>query len=196
MRFSPSTASPRRRVTSSGRKDASFLAEVSLPPLSHNRITSYLRVIDAVSDEVASLDVEMRAFFRGHPALPRLVRIPGVGFLTAATVIAEVWDVNRFRRADQLCSWAGLTPTERSSAEHTRRGHISKQGSRWLRWMLVEAATNHSGSDPNLRQFEARIARRRGLKIARLALARRLLTLCFYALRDPGGCAAYPLVAA
>lgn len=87
-----------------------FLAEVSLPPLSHNRITSYLRVIDAVSEEVTSLDLEMRVFFRGHPALPRLARIPGVGFLTAATVIAEVWDVNRFRRADQLCSWAGLTP--------------------------------------------------------------------------------------
>jgi len=111
-------------------------------------------------------------------------------------VIAEVWDVSRFAHPEQLCSWAGLTPTEHSSAEHTRRGHISKQGSRWLRWILVEAATNHSGSDPNLRRFESRIARRRGLKIARLALARRLLTLCFYALRDPEGCAAYPLVAA
>jgi transposase len=173
-----------------------FLAEVSLPPLSRNRITTCLRLIDALTGELDSVDQEMRAVFRDHPALPRLVRIPGVGFLTAATVVAEVWDVSRFAHPEQLCSWAGLTPTEHSSAEHTRRGHISKQGSRWLRWILVEAATNHTGRDPALRDFEARIARRRGLKIARLALARRLLTLCFYALRDPGGCAAYPLVAA
>jgi len=173
-----------------------LLAELELPPLSRHRIDGCLRLIDALTVEVESVDREMRVVFGQHSALPRLMRIPGIGFVGAATVIAEVWDVSRFRRADQLCSWAGLTPTERSSAEHTRRGHISKQGSRWLRWILVEAATNHTGRDPELGQFEARIARRRGLKIARLALARRLLCLCFYALRDPAGCAAYPLDAA
>lgn len=172
------------------------MAEVSLPPLSRDRVDSCLRLIDTLTAEVESVDKQMRVVFRDHPALPRLMRIPGIGFVGAATVIAEVWDVSRFRGADQLCSWAGLTPTERSSAEHTRRGHITKQGSRWLRWIMVEAATNHTGRDQNLRQFEGRIAHRRGLKVARVALARRLLTLCFYALRDPGGCAAYPLVAA
>ena len=61
--------------------------------------------------------------------------------MTAATVVAEVWDIQRFPSPEQLCSWAGLTPGERTSDAHTRRGHITKQGSRWLRWMLVEAAT-------------------------------------------------------
>ncbi|MGH2578920.1 MAG: transposase, partial [Actinomycetota bacterium] len=80
------------------------------------------------------------------------------------------------------------------SAEHTRRGHISKQGSRWLRWILVEAAARPQ-ADPGLRAFVDRIASRRGTKIARVALARRLLTLCFYALRDDRGCRAFPVTA-
>lgn len=118
--------------------------------------------------------------------------IPGVGFITAVVVVTEVWDITRFASPDRLRSWAGLTRSEHSSAEHTRRGHISKQGSRWLRWVLVEAAARPQ-TDPSLRAFVDRIASRRGTKIARVALARRLLTLCFYALRDEGGCRAFPL---
>lgn len=129
----------------------------------------------------------------GHPVHPMLIVFPLR--LIAATIVAEVWDVARFSGPGALCSWAGLTPRQRSSAEHTRRGHISKQGSRWLRWICVEAATR-AVRDEQFGRFAARIARRRGVKIARVALARRLLTLAFYALRDPSGCAAYPLVPA
>jgi transposase len=68
-------------------------------------------------------------------------------------------------------------PGERTSDIQTRRGHITKQGSRWLRWMLVEAATS-AVRDPRLGRFTSHIARRRGPKIARVAPARRLLTLC------------------
>jgi transposase len=121
----------------------------------------------------------------------RLPPIPGIGLVTAATVVAEVWEIGRFPGPERLCSWAGLTPGERSSDVQTRRGHITKQGSRWLRWMLVEAATS-AVRDPQLSRFASQIAQRRGAKIARVALARRLLTLCYYALRDDGGCRAYP----
>ena len=106
--------------------------------------------------------------------------------------MAEVWDVSRFPSAEHLCAWAGLTPTERSSADHTRRGHISKQGSRWLRWVMVEAAVRALGN-PQLGVFYTSIEKRRGSKIARVALARRLLTLAYYALRDEGGCRAFPV---
>src|SRR5207244_12797232 len=89
-------------------------------------------------------------------------------------------------------SRSSLTPPERSSADHTRRGHISKQGSRWLRWVMVEAAVRALGN-PQLGVFYTSIEKRRGSKIARVALARRLLTLAYYALRDEGGCRAFPV---
>jgi len=87
---------------------------------------------------------------------------------------------------------AGLTPNEHSSADHLRRGHISKQGSPWLRWVMVEAAI-HALRDPELREFFARIAGRRGSKIARVAVARRLLALAYYVLHSENGCRSYPV---
>ena len=121
----------------------------------------------------------------------RLLPIPGIGPTTAAIILAEIGDVDRFPDARHLCAWAGLTVTERSSAEHTRRGHISKQGSRWLRWIMVEAATS-ALANRELGLFFTRIEKKRGTKIARVALAHRLLTLVYYALRDECGCRAFP----
>jgi transposase len=129
-----------------------------------------LRLIDAITVEIAHADADLRACFAGDHRVRRLLPIPGIGLVTAATVVAEVWDIDRFPSPERLCSWAGLTPGERTSDAHTRRGHITKQGSRWLRWMLVEAATS-AVRDPQLGRFTAQIARRRGPKIARVALA-------------------------
>jgi transposase len=168
-----------------------WLAELQLPAGARGRLDAGLRLIDAITVEVGRADADLRTAFAGDHRVRRLLPIPGIGLVTAATVVAEVWEIDRFSAPERLCSWAGLTPGERTSDDHTRRGHITKQGSRWLRWMLVEAATT-AVRDPQLGRFTAQIALRRGPKIARVALARRLLTLCYYALRDDGGCRAYP----
>ena len=177
---------------SSGRR---LLAELRLPAISQQRLEACLRLIDQLSAEVEFADQQVKALFVGDRRAERLMPIPGIGNTVAATIVAEVWDVSRFRSPDQLCSWAGLTPGERSSADNVRRGHISKQGSRWLRWVMVEAAT-HALRDPELRRVFLAVASRRGVKIARVAIARRLLTLAFYALRSDTGCRSYPLVTA
>lgn len=167
-----------------------FLASVELPEVPRGRVEADARLVDALETEIAHAEREIRERFAGDPRIARLDAIPGIGFTIAATVLAEVGELARFRSPDALCSWAGLTPTERSSAEHVRLGHISKQGSRWLRWVMVEAAQRVR--DAQLLHFFEGIERRRGKKIARVALARRLLTLCYYALRDDAGCRRYP----
>ena len=176
-----------------GRAGRSLLDGLELRSLSAGRLAASLRLIDDLGREIAAADREIHDLYRGDERIRRLVPIPGIGFLAAATIVAEIGDATRFPTPEQLTSWAGLTPTERSSADHTRRGHISKQGSRWLRWIMVEAAARAGGA-PGLRAFAEPIAARRGNRIARVALARRLLTLAFYALRDPEGCRAYPPV--
>jgi transposase len=174
-----------------GRAGRELLGGLALRPTSAGRLAASLRLIDDLGREIVEADRELVQLYRGDDQIRRLTPIPGIGFLTATTIIAEVGDVGRFSSPERLTSWAGLTPTERSSADHTRRGHISKQGSRWLRWAMVEAAAR-VGRAPDLHGFADPIADRRGAKIARVALARRLLTLAFYALRDPEGCRAYP----
>ena len=99
-------------------------------------------------------------------------------------IIAEVGDIRRFPTAHHLCAWAGLTPTVRSSDSKARLGRISKQESHLLRWALIEAAQKTpTGGGPLREQYE-RIARRRGAKVARVAIAREILTLSYYGLRD------------
>lgn len=176
-----------------GQQGRHLLEELRLPPTSQRRVEANLRLIDGITQEVKLADQELKQMWVTDPRIERLTAIPGLGFITAALVLAEIGDVSRFASPNRLCSWAGLTPTEHSSAQRTRRGHISKQGSRWLRWALVEAACR-ALRDPALRSFYQRIAGRRQAKIARVAVARRLLTLCFYALRDEHGCRAYPVL--
>jgi transposase len=163
-----------------------------LPSISRQRVEANLRLIGKIDEEVDLADAQIHKLFARDAGVRRLLPIPGVGIITAAIVVAEVGDIHRFPTARHFGSWCGLTPTEHSSAEHTRRGHISKQGSRWLRWVLVEAAC-HAYRNPELAGFQASIASRRGDKIARVALARRIATLCFHALRSPQGCRAFPV---
>ena len=88
-----------------------FLQDVRLRPIPQARLEANLRLIDLLGPEIAQADRELRELFRGDPRVARLVPIPGIGFMTAAVVIAEVWDVTRFPSPQHLSSWAGLTPS-------------------------------------------------------------------------------------
>jgi hypothetical protein len=117
---------------------------------------------------------------RGYEAIQAL---RGVGPVLAAVFVAEIGDVTRFDNPRQLCSWAGLTPRHRESDAHTHRGHITKQGSRLLRWAAVEAVSG-AARDRSVTAIKRRVGDRRGRNIGRVAAARHLLTLVYYGLRD------------
>ena len=110
-----------------------------------------------------------------------LQRLPGVGPLTAMTIVAEVGDIARFPNARKLAAWAALTPTVRGSDRVVHHGHISKQGSPWLRWILCEAAQTAKRS-AEFSGFYQRVCHRRGKKIATTAVARKLLTRAYHLL--------------
>ena len=100
-----------------------------------------------------------------------------------AIFVAEIGDVSRFASARQLCSWAGLTPSHREPDDKAHRGHITKQGSTLVRWAAIEAVARYHGGAPIAPAFR-RIQERRGTMIARVAAARKLLSLVYYGLRD------------
>jgi len=97
--------------------------------------------------------------------------------------VAEIGDLHRFADPAHLCSWAGLTPTHRESDAVVRRGHITKQGSKLVRWAAVEAI-QHQPDTTKIARDRTRIEARRGRNIAKIAAARKLLTLVYYGLRD------------
>ena len=112
-----------------------------------------------------------------------LTQLPGIGPFTALVILAEIGDVSRFASARKLASWAGLTPSVRGSDRVAHYGHISKQGSAWLRFVLCEAAQTAKRSPQFAATFQA-IANRRGKKIAATAIARKLLTRAWHLLTD------------
>ncbi|MGZ6569401.1 MAG: IS110 family RNA-guided transposase [Solirubrobacteraceae bacterium] len=164
-----------------GRK---YLTTLELPDGSRRRLDSLLSLIGDFDREIADTTREIDQRAKADERVRLLCQIRGIGRYTAMLIIAEIGEVKRFPTAKHLCQWAGLTPTVRSSDGKARLGHISRQGSTILRWALCEAAQHiPSGGGPLRGKYE-RIAKRRGSKIAKVAIAREILTLCYYGLRD------------
>jgi transposase len=161
-----------------------FLAELPLREPARRRLDSSMVLIDCFDREIEQTSREIDARAKEDPYVQVLCQIRGIGRYIAMLVIAEVADINRFRSARHLCAWAGLTPTVRSSDGKARLGHISHQGSPALRWALVEAAQHAATGGGPLRTAYERISKRRGKQVAKVAIARKILTLCFYGLRD------------
>jgi transposase len=161
-----------------------LLAAAPLDAPYRARVNSLCRLIDACGWEIelaAKLITQRVAHDPGYQVIQQL---PGVGPTLAAVFVAEIGDVTRFGGPRQLCSWAGLTPKHRESDTKVRRGRVTKQGSPLLRWAAIEAVQKMPPDAGWLVSTRAAIAERRGRQIATVAVARKLLTLVFYGLRD------------
>jgi transposase len=169
-----------------GKAGAAWLDQLRLPQPYAGKVTSLRQLAGELDTEITMLTEVTADLLAGHRGYQVIQQLPGIGPVLAAVIVAEIGDVTRFRTAAQLCSWAGLTPRHYESDLKVARGHVTKQGSRLLRWALTEAiqrvpATSVIGA------AKAAIIARRGKQarnIAKVAAARKLLTLVYYGLRD------------
>jgi transposase len=148
------------------------------------RVDSLLRLIEAFDFEVDTVSARLQAQLAGEAGYQALLSVPGVGPVLAGIFVAEIGQVHRFPTARHLCSWAGLTPRHYESDTTVRRGSITKQGSKLVRWAAIEAVQKLGTDAGWLVSNRARIIERRGRNIATVAVARKLLTLVYYGLRD------------
>lgn len=147
-------------------------------------VDCYLRVMATLKEEVRRISLELRQVAAGDEDVRLLMTIPGISYYIALLVKAEMGDINRFGSGDHLASYAGLVPSTHSSGGVTRHGRITREGSRWLRWAMVEAVLVHLRFDTPVTRFYHRVVGRRGAKTARVAAARKLLTVCYSVLRS------------
>ena len=140
-----------------------------------------LPVLDA---QIRRLDQEVVARWGDDPRVQRLTTIPGIGPFIAIVLVLELGDIQRFPSAKHLASYIGLTPRIRASADHVRTGHITKEGHRLLRWVLVLAATQAARRPGPLRAWVRALQQRKGRKTARVALARRLAEMVYHCGKD------------
>ncbi len=145
-------------------------------------------VIEVLDDELAEADAQFETLVASDSMVRRLTTLPGIGPITASAFVAALDVVSRFERAGQVTSYLGLVPQEYSSGEKQRRGRIVRSAHPHVQSLLVQAAWRVSrASDPRTESFRTwaqAIARRRGKKVAMVALARRLARTLFAMWRD------------
>ncbi len=171
----------RQLWTQAGREQ---LQQLALPPFTARRRDELLTQLDQLDEQIRELDQVVRAEAQQRPAAVRLMTHPGVGPQTALAFVLTVGPTERFARAKQVASYVGLIPREYSSGGKQRLGHISKQGSPFLRFLLVEAAQSAARWDPELKRAYVRLALRRSRAQAKVAIARRLATRLYWMLRN------------
>ncbi len=165
-----------------GRQGSAWLDGLVLPQPYAAKVASLRALAGVLDGEITRLGQQAAGMLDGHPGYAAIRELPGIG----PVPVAEIGDISRFRKPGQLCSRAGLTPRHYESDTRVIRGHVSKQGSRMLRWALAGAIQRQpAGTLP--RDVKDAIIARRGKEardIAKTAAARQMLTLVFYALRD------------
>jgi transposase len=159
------------------------LESFRLAPWATRRRRDLLDLLDRLTPTIAELSQAIEHEVEKRPAAERLRTHPGVGSLTALAFVLIIGEVNRFRCGKQVAGYLGLVPLEESSGNRRRLGHITKQGSSMMRFLLVEAAQVTVRSLPEWRSKYLHLVLRRGRKIAKVAMARRLAVHLFWMMR-------------
>jgi transposase len=175
-----------------------LLERLQLPEPWAGDVAASLRLIDELGREIEACEHELRTLGAAHRYVPLLTTVPGIAWVLAYTIAAEIGDIARFPSPRKLAGYTGLCPRVYQSGESDRRGPLSKKGPRYLRWALIEA-TGHASRHPAYREryerTKQRLGKQRGPKVAQVDLARRLAEAIWHMLTHnqpfaPAGAAA------
>jgi transposase len=167
--------------TKAGRAE---LERVPLLPYAAERRQRLLEGLDALEAEIVGLNRRVEEEVSKRPEAVRLMTHPGVGPVTSLAMVLTLGPAERFGSGKEVGSYFGLIPSEDSSGGRQRLGKISKQGSSFLRFLLVEAGQTAARYDPQLKRFYRRLATRKNRGVAKVAVARKLATRLYLMLRE------------
>lgn len=158
-----------------GRMSLRWLNDLMLRSCYQEAIASYTRLAGALNDEIKLLKHTIEALAYDHPYARILDTHPGISYYSGLLIAVEIGDIKRFPNAGKLCSYAGLVPTMHASGGKVRMGSITKQGSKWLRWILVECSSHAVKKSRHYHALYTRVAQKHGRGTARVAVARSML---------------------
>lgn len=164
-----------------------LLDRLEVPQPWRASIDASLDLIDHLERQIDSINRELRAGGADHPYVPLLLTVPGIGWVLAFTIAAEIGDINRFPSPKKLCGYTGLCPMVRQSGEKDHRGPLSKQGPKYLRWAMLEStmhALRHPAYSERYQRNKKRLGRQRGAKVAQIDIARKLTEAIWHMLTN------------
>jgi transposase len=157
-----------------GRK---LLERLRVPEPWRANITASVMLIDDLERQIAEINRRLKEGHADHRYIPLLMSAPGIGWVLAFTIAAEIGEIERFASPDKLTGYTGLCPRVNQSGERDRRGPLTKHGPTYLRWALLEAtmhALKHPVYSQRYQQTKRRLGKQRGAKVAQIDIARRL----------------------
>jgi len=176
---------PSKRVRKNGDKIRAAI-KTGLDQIQVFLIQSHLDTIDYLTQKLDDVDLEIKQRISGRKNdLQIAMSVPGIGFTAATTILAEIGNYKDFSTADKLASWCGIVPNVYQSADKLLTGCITKQGSKHVRWILVQVAQAAlKKRESKLRRFFLRIKARKGHNVAVVALARKILCILHHLLMN------------
>jgi transposase len=169
-----------------GTSGRELLARLELPDPWTRNIATALEMIDDLDAEIDLCERELRALGADHPYVSLLQSAPGIAWVLGFTIASEIGDISRFTSAKKLVGYTGLCPRVYQSGGKDFRGPLAKNGPKYLRWALIEAATHasrHAVYKDHYDKTKARLGRQRGAKVARVEVARKLAEAIWYMLQ-------------
>jgi transposase len=160
-----------------GTRGRQLLAQLEFPEPWASDITACVELIDHLDTQIAVIEADLRREGADHPYVPLLMTAPGIGWILAYTIAAELGDITRFETPKKLCGYTGLCPRVYQSGSTDRRGKLTRNGPKYLRWALIEAAVHAARHDhyrDHYQRTKLRLGRQRGAKVARVEIARQL----------------------
>lgn len=152
-------------------------------------ITTYLAILEATMKEIDTCEQALRDEGKEHKEVRLLTTIPGIGNYSALLILSEIGDIHRFSREEKLFAYAGVIPSVHQSGDHKYHGRITKQGSKYLRWILTEAVRIHliwtkkHETETTISQFYDRVRKTKPENVAAIAASRKLLQIIYHMLK-------------
>jgi transposase len=168
-----------------GARGRALLTGFAIPEPWASTLATSLALVDELGAEVRRCEAELRAMGADHHYVPLLRTVPGISWVLGYTIAAEIGDIGRFASPTRLAGYTGLCPKVHQSGSSDRRGPLAKNGPKYLRWALIEAATTaarHPLYRERYQRTKRRLGKQRGSKIARIELARELVQVIWHML--------------
>lgn len=165
-----------------GKQGREWLRTIQIPSTEKTILDVELKQLESLEAGIRTLTEKIAVEAAEEPRVRLLMGFTGIDFYSGMLLLAEIGDIKRFSSPKKLVAYAGLAPGIRSSAGKTIRGHITKEGNKYLRWILIEAAQHASRFDPKLQGFYQRVSARRGRQRAIVGVARKLLVSIYHVL--------------
>lgn len=165
------------------KKSLEFLSSLSLRSPYRRSLESYLRLALALASEIKRVEKEIEEKAKERKEACLLMTMPGISYYSSLLILAEIGDINRFYSAEKLCSYAGLVPSVYSSGGKTRKGKITKCGSTYLRWILIENSMHAIRGSYRFESLYRRVCAKGGKNKAKVAVARKMLSCIYFMLK-------------